>query len=56
TTNRDVIFGVKSGAVGYGKISNRISAKLKAEVEAIRKQIASGKIVVRAQAPPATTG
>jgi len=55
-TNRDVIFGVKSGAVGYGKISNRISPALKAAVESIRKQISSGKIVVRAQAPPATTG
>ena len=55
-TNRDVVFNVKSGGVGYGKISTRISAKLKADVENIRKQIASGKIVVRAQAPPATTG
>ncbi len=55
-TNRDVVFNVKSGGVGYGKISARISAKLKADVENIRKQIASGKIVVRAQAPPATTG
>ncbi len=55
-TNRDVIFGVKSGGVGYGKISNRIPAGLRAQVAAIQKQIVSGKIVVRAQAPPATTG
>ena len=55
-TNRDVIFNVKSGGVGYGKISNRIPAGLKAQVAAIQRQIVSGKIVVRAQAPPATTG
>jgi basic membrane protein A and related proteins len=55
-TNRDVIFNVKTGGVGYGKISSRISPALKTAVENIRKQIASGKIVVRAQAPPATTG
>jgi basic membrane protein A len=55
-TNRDIIFNAKSGGVGYGKISNRVSNALKLQVAAIQKQIVSGKIVVRAQAPPATTG
>jgi basic membrane protein A len=55
-TNFDAIFTVKNGGVGYGKISNRISPALKAAVENIRKQIASGKIKVTVQSPPATTG
>ena len=55
-TGFDAIFSVKNGGVGYGKISTRVSAKLKAEVAFIQKQIASGKIVVRRQSPPATTG
>jgi len=55
-TGYDAIFSVKNGGVGYGKISTRVSAKLKTEVANIQKQIASGKIVVRRQSPPATTG
>jgi basic membrane protein A and related proteins len=55
-TGYDAIFSVKNGGVGYGKISSRVSAKLKTEVANIQKQIASGKIVVRRQSPPATTG
>ena len=55
-TNFDAIFSVKTNGVGYGKISNRISPALKTAVENIRKQIASGKIKVTAQSPPATTG
>ena len=55
-TNFDAIFSVKTNGVGYGKISNRISPAPKTAVENIRKQIASGKIKVTAQSPPATTG
>jgi basic membrane protein A and related proteins len=55
-TNFNAIFTVKNGGVGYGKISARIAPALKTAVENIRKQIASGKIKVTAQAPPATTG
>jgi basic membrane protein A and related proteins len=55
-TNRDVIFNVKTGGVGYGKISPRIPVALRRAVENIRKQIASGQIVVRAQTPPKTSG
>jgi basic membrane protein A and related proteins len=44
----DKIFNVKSGGVGYGKLSTRLSAAKRAEytkkVEVIRKLIASGKI------------
>ena len=55
-TAYDAIFSVKNGGVGYGKVSPRVSAKLKLDVANIQKQIASGKIVVRRQSPPATTG
>ena len=55
-TNFDAIFSVKTDGVGYGKISNKIAPALKTAVENIRKQIASGKIKVTAQSPPATTG
>ena len=55
-TNFDAIFSVKTNGVGYGKISSRIAPALKTAVENIRKQIASGKIKVTAQSPPATTG
>jgi basic membrane protein A len=49
-------FSVKNGGVGYGKISSRISPALKAAVEGIRKQIASGRIKGIPTAPPAVTG
>jgi basic membrane protein A len=49
-------FSVKNGGVGYGKISSRISPALKAAVEGIRKQIASGQIKNIPQSPPAVTG
>jgi basic membrane lipoprotein Med (substrate-binding protein (PBP1-ABC) superfamily) len=55
-TGFNAVFTVKNGGVGYGKISNRVSPALKAAVENIRKQIASGKIKNIPQAPPATTG
>jgi basic membrane protein A and related proteins len=44
----DKVFDVKSGGVGYGKLSTRLTKAKRTEytrkVEAIRKQIASGKI------------
>ena len=47
----------RTAASGYGKVSPRISpASWKQAVQAVRKQIASGKIKVTPQAPPATTG
>jgi basic membrane protein A len=55
-TNFNVIFTVANGGVGYGKISPRISPALKAQVEAVRKLLAAGKIKNIPQAPPATTG
>ena len=55
-TGYNAVFTVKNGGVGYGKISNRVSPALKAAVENIRKQIASGAIKNIPQAPPATTG
>jgi basic membrane protein A len=51
-TNFNTIFTVKNGGVGYGKISTKAQASWKKAVEAIRLQIASGKIKVTAQAPP----
>jgi basic membrane protein A len=55
-TNYNAVFSVKNNGVGYGRISNRISPALKAAVENIRKQIASGAIKGIPQTPPATTG
>jgi basic membrane protein A len=55
-TGFNAVFTVKNGGVGYGKISPRIPANLKAAVEVIRKQIANGTIKGIPQAPPATTG
>jgi basic membrane protein A len=55
-TNFNAIFTVKNNGVGYGKISTRIPAAWKKELESIRKQIASGKIKVTAQTPPRATG
>jgi basic membrane protein A len=55
-TGFNAIFTVKTGGVGYGKISNRVSPALKRAVENIRKQIANGTIKGIPQAPPATTG
>ena len=55
-TNFSAIFTVANGGVGYGKISPRISPQLKAQVEAVRKLLAAGKIKNIPQVPPATTG
>jgi len=42
----NVIFGVKEGGVGYGKISARATAGLRARAEAVRKRIAAGQIKI----------
>ena len=55
-TNFNAIFTVKNDGVGYGKISTRAQASWKTAVESVRKQIASGKIKVTAQAPPPVNG
>ena len=52
-TNFNAIFTVKNGGVGYGKISSKAQPSWKRAVEGVRLQIASGKIKVTAQAPPA---
>src|SRR5688500_2499477 len=53
-TNFSAIFTVKNGGVGYGKVSVRAQPSWKKAIESVRKQIASGKIKVTAQSPPAT--
>jgi basic membrane protein A and related proteins len=55
-TGFSAIFTVKNGGVGYGKISPRAQKSWAKAVEAIRKQIADGKIKGIPQAPPALTG
>ena len=53
-TNFSAIFSVKTNGVGYGKISSRAQPSWKKAIESVRKQIASGKIKVTAQSPPAS--
>ena len=55
-TNFNVIFTVANGGVGYGKISPRVSPALKAQVEAVRKLLATGKIKGIPQSPPPAAG
>jgi basic membrane protein A len=55
-TNFNAIFTVANGGVGYGKVSSRISPQIKAQTEAVRKLLATGKITGIPQAPPPTTG
>jgi basic membrane protein A len=55
-TNFNAIFTVANDGVGYGKVSSRAQASWKKAIESVRKQIASGKIKVTAQAPPPITG
>ena len=45
-TNYNVVFDVKSGGVGLGRISPKVPAADRAKVEAIRRQLAAGKIKV----------
>ncbi|MDQ3164386.1 MAG: BMP family ABC transporter substrate-binding protein [Actinomycetota bacterium] len=53
-TNFNAIFSVKTNGVGYGKISSRAQPSWRKAIESVRKQIASGKIKVTAQSPPAS--
>jgi basic membrane protein A len=46
---RDIVYGVKSGAVTYGKVNKAVPKADIAKLEAIKKQIASGKIKVAAK-------
>jgi basic membrane protein A len=55
-SNFNAIFTVVNDGVGYGKISSRAQPSWKKAIESVRKQIASGKIKVTAQAPPPITG
>ena len=52
-TNFNAIFTVKNGGVGYGKISTRTQASWRKALAGVRLQIASGKIKVTQQSPPA---
>jgi basic membrane protein A len=42
----DTLFNVKNGGVGFGKISPKAPATLKAKLTAVAKQIAAGKIKI----------
>ena len=53
-TNFNAIFTVKNGGVGYGRISTRAQPSWRRALLSIRTQIATGKIKVTAQAPPAS--
>jgi basic membrane protein A len=43
----DYLFNVKNGGIGYGKVSKKVPKADVAKLEAIKKQIASGKIKVK---------
>jgi basic membrane protein A len=43
----DVLFNVKNGGIGYGRVSKKVPKADVAKLEAIKKQIASGKIKVK---------
>ena len=53
-TNFNAIFTVKNGGVGYGKISSRTQASWRKALAGVRLQIATGKIKVTQQSPPAS--
>jgi len=53
-TNFNAIFTVKNGGVGYGKIYSRTQASWRKALANVRAQIASGKIKVTQQSPPAS--
>jgi basic membrane protein A len=55
-TNFNAVFTVKNDGVGYGKISSRAQPAWRNAIESIRKQIASGRIKVTQQSPPASQG
>ena len=47
-TGFDKVFNVKSGAVGYGRLSSRVPKADRTKLESIRKQIARGRIRIPA--------
>jgi hypothetical protein len=53
-TNFNMTFTVANGGVGYGKISSRAQPNWKRTLANVRAQIASGKIKVTQQSPPAS--
>jgi basic membrane protein A and related proteins len=53
-TNFNAIFTVKNNGVGYGKISTRTQASWRKALAGVRLQIATGKIKVTQQSPPAS--
>jgi basic membrane protein A len=53
-TNFNAVFTVKNGGVGYGKISTRTQASWRKALAGVRLQIATGKIKVTQQSPPAS--
>jgi basic membrane protein A and related proteins len=53
-TNFNAIFTVKNNGVGYGRVSTRAQPSWRKAIESVRKQIASGRIKVTAQSPPAS--
>ena len=53
-TNFNAIFTVKNGGVGYGRISTRTQASWRKALAGVRLQIATGKIKVTQQSPPAS--
>jgi basic membrane protein A and related proteins len=53
-TNFNAIFTVKNNGVGYGKISSRTQASWRKALAGVRLQIATGKIKVTQQSPPAS--
>jgi basic membrane protein A and related proteins len=55
-TNFNAIFTVKNGGVGYGRLSAAVQPSWRKALVGVRAQIATGKIKVTQQAPPATGG
>jgi len=47
----DVLYNVKNGGIGYGKVSKTVPKADIAKLEAIKKQIASGKIKPKEKVP-----
>jgi basic membrane protein A and related proteins len=45
---KDIVYGIKSGAITYGKVNKAVPKADIAKLEAVKKQIASGKISVKA--------
>jgi basic membrane protein A len=55
-TNFNAVFTVKTGGVGYGRISSRAQPSWRKALANVRNQIATGKIRGIPVTPPAATG